>query len=455
MAPASGRLVLVVLYVALCGVASVLLPSITKHRPGELAVSLKAARRMAAGEEIYRPAEGKAFTYPPLFAVPFVPLARLPERAARAAWYFVNLLLAGAAVRLVAKQVRPSCGPREGVAAGMGRARRIVLVAIVALLAGRFLISPIEYQGHDQVIFVVLLLAVASWDSPRRWVPGSWAGLAAAMKATPLLMLPVFLWERRWAAAGGLALAAAAGSFAPDVLFPRQDGEHWVASWYENFVSRVEIGAAADAQGAWIAWNIQNQSLAGTLHRLFTPLPPERTSEDEFDVSLLHLDPAAIRALTLALQALVLGLLAYITWRRHLRNASEAEHRLCRLGMGGAVMCSMLLLSPMSSKAHFCVLLAPITFIAADFLQRPRDPITAGAIGGLFLLGPLSAKDLIGRPMGNAILAYGGLTLTAFICLSVTAYVLARRSRARGPLGLEADGTHPRTDGAPARGAPG
>ena len=38
--------------------------------------------------------------------------------------------------------------------------------------------------------------------------------------------------------------------------------------------SRTDDQAYVDAQGAWVSWNLLNQSLAGTLYRLFTPVAP-------------------------------------------------------------------------------------------------------------------------------------------------------------------------------------
>ena len=392
-------------------------------------MSLKAAARMARGEEIYVPPEGKAFTYPPLFAVPFVPLVVLGEHAARSVWYFVNLLLAGASVSLIARQVRPI------VAQHRDRAPAWVLLLLLAALGGRFLVSPIGYQSHDLVVCVLVLLSIATWDSRRRWVSGFWGGTASACKATPLLLLPLFLWERRAAAACAFVLAAALGAFLPDLLFPRADGGLWVVSWYENFVSRVEPGVAADAPGAWISWNILNQSLPGTLHRLFTSLRPGSESVERFDVCLVELGPGTLRTVTLALEVCILATLALVWRPERLRGMPEAERRFSRLGLGAMALCAMLLLSPMSSKAHFCALVAPIAFLSVAILYVERDAVTLAALASLFVLGPLSAKDIIGRPVANTILAYGGLTLATLIAFAATARVVVRESRRSGITG--------------------
>ena len=98
---------------------------------------------------------------------------------------------------------------------------------------------------------------------------------------------------------------------------------------------------------------------------------------------------------------------------------------------GAAIMCAMLLLSPMSSKQHFCSLLVPIAFCVADYLYRRRSWYVAFALGLVFALGTLAAKDIIGRPLGNQLLAYGSLTICTLSCLLATGFVLISGSRSR------------------------
>ena len=83
----------------------------------------------------------------------------------------------------------------------------------------------------------------------------------------------------------------------------------------------------------------------------------------------------------------------------------------------------------MSSKAHFCILLYPITFCAVDFFYRRRGWMVPAAFLLVFLVGTLSAKDLIGGDLGNRFLAYGSVTACTLACFLATGYVLIRRPR--------------------------
>jgi alpha-1,2-mannosyltransferase len=388
--------------------------------PGDQEVYALAAERALAGEQFYRPDQTRAFTYPPFCVLYFVPFDGLSEPLRRGLFYFLNVTLLVGVVWLTSRSLAPmrtAAGPPGWVS-----------VAIVTVLAGRFAISPIEYQGHDLLVFLLTLLAVVAWSRSRWVAAGLWAGVGAATKVTPALLLPVFLWNRNWRAAGVLVATAVLLTFLPDLLLPGNDGRPWLLAWYGAFVSKIDVGTAAHASGAWSSWNLLNQSLAGTVYRLATFVPAD--SPLVFDVSLLPLGRVPLKSLTLALQCCVLGVLAYATRPGLTRHVDERERRVLRMGQGAAVMCGMLLLSPMSSKAHFCTLLLPLTFIVSDFLNRRRELVTGGSLLVVFLLGTLTAKDLVGKVPGDLLLAYGSLTWCTIACLLGVTCSIARRSAA-------------------------
>ncbi|MEX1097445.1 MAG: glycosyltransferase family 87 protein, partial [Planctomycetales bacterium] len=438
------------LLIAAAGVAVVM--PLAKEKSGDAAVYARGAARMIAGERVYRPEEGSAFTYPPFCGLYFVPLSALSEPVRRGCWYFANVALLGTIVIVVARQAWPviSAGARSGGPPVWG------YFAIVGALSARFLISPIENQAHDLILLALVAATISAWGSGRDKAAGIWAGLATATKATPLLFLPVFLWQRRFAAAGALLATAAVATMLPDVVLPQKSGESWGVSWYGSFVSKVGVGRAAEAEGAWRSWNILNQSLAGTLYRLSTPIAEAESSEGLFDVSLWSAGPRGLKLLTILAQLAVVGFLAWVTkgrsgrWsvdsgqtegggrpqssrstdHRPLSTAPERSFR--RLGEGGAVICAMLLLSPMSSKQHFCALFVPIAWCTAEFLYRRRDWIVGGALAFVFAATTLMVKDVVGRPLGNLALGYGSLTFATLACFAATGWVLLRdRSAAR------------------------
>ena len=96
----------------------------------------------------------------------------------------------------------------------------------------------------------------------------------------------------------------------------------------------------------------------------------------------------------------------------------------------------MVLLSPMSSKSHFCVLLIGAAFCVADFLWRRRDPVLGMLLALVFAAGSLTARDLWGGSMSRELLARGSVAWSALLLLLAVAHVLQHR---RGPALDEAD----------------
>ena len=93
------------------------------------------------------------------------------------------------------------------------------------------------------------------------------------------------------------------------------------------------------------------------------------------------------------------------------------------------VLLGMLLLSPMSSKYHFVTLVVPIAFIVADYAYGDRRPGVGVCLMGLFVVGTLTSKGIVGHAAGNWALAYGAITASTLICLGLVASILLRRAR--------------------------
>ena len=99
---------------------------------------------------------------------------------------------------------------------------------------------------------------------------------------------------------------------------------------------------------------------------------------------------------------------------------------LKRFGQVGAVLCGMLLLSPMSSKSHFAILIVPISFCILELIRDRRKVIIGTQLGIIFFVSTLTTKDIIGRQLGNEILALGSVTWITLITLIATTYALHR-----------------------------
>ena len=382
-----------------------------KRTRSELGLYVETGELMMAGGDIYLQEPGRpAFAYPPFCGLVTAPIALFPAKLQRGAWFLVMfglLCVTGvllARIRRVAAPWTRDWSPR----------RNAVFLALVAALSVRFVLSVLSNQSHDLIILAMLVAAIhASATEGRELRAGLWAGLAAAFKATPLLFLPVFLWQRRWKASAALVIAMTAATLLPDLLFPRRDGERAVAVWVERFAAKVSPGDAPAQTATWREWNELNQSLTGTITRLTLPPPPTAGP----DVTLLPVSRGTRKLLILAAQGLVGLLLVWATWPR--KGGAGA---LRRTGEGAAVACAMLLLSPVSSKSHFSLLVLPVFFVIL-VLERWRDIGAAVCLAGIFLFGTFVGKGLLPRHLAAWILAVGSVTLTALF-----AYAGALRS---------------------------
>lgn len=386
--------------------------------PRELAIYFPAAQRMMQGEEIYC----GGFTYPPFMALLMVPLAALPFRLGMILWCWAYVGMLIAIGWMIARILAPIIGSRSGP-------RPWVFALLLLLLSARYLLSPISALSNDILIFLAVTL-IAVWSATPRERTGECgagiaAGLGAAIKATPLLFLPAFLWQRRWLAATSLVLAATAACLLPDLIFPRLDAQLWVVAWLKANLLGLQIGAAANTACGWTGWNSLNQSLAGLIERLLRPPTPGEAAP--VSVLVWEAPTMARRLIILAAQLSVFGLLLWgLQARRSNGNRSIEEQRLRSLGETGAIATAMLLLSPMSSKWHFCVLLLPMAFCLADLLYRRRDPVVALLLAFALLAGSTTAKDIIGDRINDIANALGVVTGVALAMLVATVRILRR-----------------------------
>ncbi|QDT63676.1 glycosyltransferase family 87 protein [Calycomorphotria hydatis] len=390
----------------------------SKH--GDLHVYLKAADRFWAGEQFYRPDDAPAFTYPPFAILPFLPMSGWNETAQRICYATLNGAFF-ATIGWLLISLTGLTGPSSERSRWWMKGAWI----IVGVLSLRFVISPLEYKSNDLFVFALVMAGVFAWSRDKNLWAGASFGLAAAFKATPLLFLPVLIWQRRFGGAAMLMIALGAATVVPDVVQQSPSGELWAVDWYQKFISKVEVAGAAEADGAWSRWNPLNQSLSGTVYRLMTPI--ESNGHDVFNVAMWKGNDSTIKMLTLASKLLVLLAIAWGTWPRNESALSQAERSFRRCGEAGLVLCGMLLLSPMSSKQHFCVLVVPIVVMTLHVVHERRNSFAIGALAVVFCLGTCTAKDLVGRPWGNFLQAGGAVTFCAVACLMGTLAVLELR----------------------------
>lgn len=396
----------------------------------ELNVYILGAQRMIAGEDIYR-LEGRVFSYPPLFALVFVPFTILAQAWQRGLWYVVNVLVLVVLFRRLNRLLSPFLNHAQDSnhaedSAGQGlssRIKKMLFWGVVVLLSFRHLSAPLENQSHDLLVFLTSLLAIEAFCLGRARRAGFWSGLGAALKATPLLFGLYFLWQRRWGACAALLVAATGWTLLPDLFYRDPTGESWTLHWWRVFVADVRPGASAGLQNTWDPWCMINQSMAGTIYRLTTP-SPNAMNVDTPDVCLVSLTPEWRRVVTVIGQLAVFAWLLWSTRPSLARNLAGPERVFHFLGHGAALLIAMVLLSPTSIKTHFCVLLLPIAYCLTHLLYRRRDLFVGVSLVAFCLLSTMTIKGILGIGLGNQVLAYGSVTASALALYLATGRIL-------------------------------
>jgi hypothetical protein len=375
-------------------------------------VFVRAAQRLQAGQSLYR--LGDNYTYPPAMAMLSVPLANLPAFPSLMSWYLVNV---GATAVTFLGAWRLAGGP----ALIDPPARWQAILSIAALLAARFFVAPLENRQFDMVIAALLMAGCYHLWRGRDLSGAALLGASAAMKCTPLLFAPYLLWRGKVKAACVLVAVAAILNVLPDMLWPQEGGRWYLSDWYTGYLT--EVGRSAP--GVWMGGVVGNQSLSGLFSRFMTfglPLWVEHPHGQPLEL---------LQGRLLVLRALVYGtglfVLALTAWRFGRPGtaacAGDAAYPgpvpFDRLQFGtesAAVVCLMVLLSPMSSKSHYVVLLLPCLILARLAVER-QPPWLMGLLVALAITGPLTAKGLLGKQLGDLTLVWGLPTWFALLSL--------------------------------------
>lgn len=312
---------------------------------------------------------GLGFTYPPFAALSLAWLVPLDLLAVKVIWTVLTFLVAIACIQLVVRTallrqeptVLPSVTRQVAWTAGL---------AIPFMLSYPFL--------HDMVVgqvsLFVIALALFDHQLPRRW-QGLLVGLAAAIKLTPLVFIPYYLFTRQWRQAITAActfVGAAAIAFA---VMPQASIAYWTDKlWQTSRVGQTDSPI--------------NKSLLGLLARLLG------------DGTAAHLSWLVLAA--------AVAVLAY--WRA--RRSYQQEDLLGATLMVGALSVAV---SPISWPHHQLWLV----LVAAWWMLQPRlFSRTLSVVLFAILLDYPAFGD---EPAASALLALNG-ELPALAVLLVLAF---------------------------------
>lgn len=358
------------------------------------------------------PTCASAFPYPPLFALLMVPLTFLPMWARNVVWYGVLLSATYGCFRI--------CEMLAVRTFQVARQELFWLRLLSVVLSLKFVLSVFENQAYDSLVFFFILVGLYGLSQNRTVAAAMGLAAATALKPTPALVLVYALFLRKWNVVALGVVVWVALSLLPDVFFtPNQPGPGFLLTWIADVMIGGLLGTTPDAYYPLMKdVGILNQSLKG------------------FVFGILHgrsgADLAADARTILYVVYLVYGLAALAV----LLLSAKVEGAL--LWGASVILISMLLLSPVSSKSHFVVLLLPHMAIVA-YLIRHREARRAVVplLCASFVLNTLTSKLFLGRELSNQMLTSGCITLGTLLLLAAVAVVVLQSRKTAKPAPAE------------------
>ena len=324
--PAAGRGWLLALLVAVV-TAYAALSRPPGRRLSDLDVYLGAVAALRNGESLYDFALGNApFTYPPYAGLLMLPLTGMPAGLLRVLWTLATVATVALLARLAARHdARPEAW------------RTAPLIALVL-----FLSAPVASDVRYGQVSLFLALAVLVDVLRRGRAQGVLIGLAAAIKLTPLIFIPMLWFGGRRRAAVTAAVTFAGCGAAAAAILPADSWRYWTTE-----VRDVDRLGSIASPG--------NQSLNGALIRFGQTAP--------------------VRSATVLLLG---GLVVVLALRRAARLAAAGDRLAGTVVVGAASIA----FSPVSWTHH------QVWLVLAAFL--PMHPAWRG-LGLVLMLLPVTA----------------------------------------------------------------
>ena len=323
-----------------------------------------AARELIEGRDPYQKSLGAwtPYLYLPLLAESMILLAWLPLPVAAYLWFLMSAATVTAAAwmsaGLVAEEKTRSHGDTE--TRGRNTDPRPVIAALALLVVIRFVFDNFAYGQVNTVVTFLAIAHIYFYAKNRKAMSSVAFALAASIKLTPAVFIAYQIAKRRFKFAAGCAALLAAVTVLSFLPFGARG-----ASAFETFVNRT----IKNEQGFDLAFS-GNQSLRGAVARL--------TGES----GDLARRPSNSITLIISLALLALSVFTAIVARN-------------RVAAAAPFFCCLVLLSPLSWKAHFVALIMPVAYLISRMFEaggRRRYLIAAALISSAILFNFTSPK---------------------------------------------------------------
>ncbi len=291
----------------------------------------------------------------------------------------------------------------------------LILSVIAVVLAGQFILYDLDDAGPHAILMGMMVGGIYSAWTGREKLGAMWLGLAIALKVTPGLFLPFFLWKRQWRLAWYTTVAALCWILLPII---------WMGptSWWSHQVTwtRVAAGSVLGIQTRYTQLNednVRNSGINPALMRYLVTLSPDHPlrKNDPGYVPVFDMPTAHARVLIVAA---IGGLLAF--FGRHTRRpyggpGDQEWPREC-----SAVLILMLFLSPLTWIQHLPWLVPALYWVVAQACSRDGlNPMAKIALGLYATIAVVLNYELLGKHNYTVFLSFKPFTIGMFLLFTI------------------------------------
>lgn len=316
-----------------------------------------ASREVIAGRDPYQNSlsEWTPYLYPPLLAELLIPLALLPLPLAAYVWFLISAFSVSATAAMCARMLPESRAPQWLVAAG------------AMIIVFRFVLDNFNLGQVNAMVTALAVAHVFLFARGKKFWSALALAVAVSIKLTPAIFLVYHIAKLRLRYA--LACIVLVGAISALSFLPMGTAAPGAFSEFANRTLRNEQGYNLADPG--------NQSLRGAFARLTTTV----TDETRYNSRMVF------SGSTLLLSIIVL---AAAVW-----GATRARDELSAVA---PFFCCAVLLSPLSWKAHFVMLILPLAQLSGVMLNTPktRRRLIAATMVAAFVLFNLTSPRVIG-----------------------------------------------------------
>jgi alpha-1,2-mannosyltransferase len=355
-----------------------------------------AAREVIAGRDPYQHSLGDwtPYLYPALLAELIVPLAFLPLPVAAYLWFLISVASILAAAWMSAslsEDKRGRAAPDQTVSESSLWRAAIAPCAVVLVL--RFVLDTLNLGQVNAVVAALAVAHVYLYARDRKALSAVALVIAVSIKLTPALLLVYHIAKLRLkfaVACATLIVAVTAMSFLP---FGVRGPDAFQVFW----------GRTVKNEQGYDFGDTGNQSLRGAVERLIDRSGDDTVNEGE------RRKPTERAATLISIALLALAVFAAVRARSELAAAAP-------------FFCCLVLLSPLSWKAHYVILILPVAYMLSLAKTKAR-PFIAATLGAAFVLFNLTSPHVIGLAAAEWAdahsLVFGGALLIFIACVAV------------------------------------